>query len=119
VAEEKRYYYECRLLVNASEEEEPEPAPEEPEALETTRSEEVFDFVEMAEPAPSVPEAQEAAEPETPAISAPQHEEAPLYMDDALFDPDAEQEEQPEEESRMAKRPRWRLFGKRNHDEGM
>lgn len=92
MAEEKRYYYECRLLVNAGEEAEEEeemPAPE----------------TEQAETQPT-----EAAEPE---ISEPVGQSAPQY--DMQDEPDAEEEEQ----GRPAKRSIWRLFGKRKHDEGM
>ena len=94
VAEEKRYYYECRLLVNASGEEEPEqteqPA-EEPEGA--------------FEPLPDmVPEE---------AVTMPVHEyseELPVFEEPE----DSAAEAQVEEESRMAKRPKRRLFGKRD-----
>ena len=108
MAEEKRYYFECRLLVNAQEETEevPEEAPEPEE--------------------PAVPGLMAEEMPEEPAAPGLMAEEMP--EEPAVFEPAAEgilpAPEQPgaseeyedaelELESRTAKRRKRRLFGKR------
>jgi len=100
MAEEKRYYYECRLLVNAGEETEEE---------EDTFAEAPAPEAEQAEAQPA-----EAAEPE---ISEPAEHSAPQH--DAQADLDMETDAEEEEQDRPAKSLISRLFGKRKHDEGM
>ncbi len=92
VAEEKRYYFECRLLVNADEEEEPEADEQEPDMPHLTgtsgeREDESFDDV--------------YPEDEYPADEA-------MDKDEDGFDMEEPAEEDP------PKRPKRRLFGKRD-----
>jgi len=92
VAEEKRYYFECRLLVNADEDEE-EPEAEdaaEPDRLAETSRERGDEFPDDVYP-----------EDEYPADEATDEEDG--------FDMVKIEEEEP------AKRPKRRLFGKRDH----
>jgi uncharacterized protein (DUF1015 family) len=112
VAEEKRYYYECRLLVNASGEE-AEPEPEESLPTEMTEPE-ISESVDSETPESDVFEIEtsEAPEPEDKIVPAAEE----WAEDDAAGGLNAEDDE---ELSRMAKRPKWRLFGKRKNDEGM
>ena len=109
VAEEKRYYYECRLLVNASEEEEAAPEPEASEPMETPEPAEMAEPMDFAEPVELNTSAEEPS-----AVSG----EETIDMNGEAADLD-EENQQSEEESRMAKRKRHWLFGKRNRDEGM
>ena len=91
VAEEKRYYFECRLLVKADEDEE---EPEQPEGTEETDM-------------PDLPAVTEAPEDDYPADD----ESADQYTEDSeenFVTEDFEEEEVP------AKRPKRRLFGKRD-----
>ena len=98
VAEEKRYYFECRLLVNAQEETEETPAAEETDQPETiTQQLAGTDEPEMP--------AQQMAETDEPAW-----EEMPP---DPELPGGADEDAEPEEETRMAKRRKLRLFGKK------
>ncbi len=96
VAEEKRYYFEGRLLVNADEEEEPEQTQdaEEPEM-------------------PQAPPETAGEEPEA-GFDAEEDDFETLTADDTEGSINADDMEQPEAESRMEKRPKRRLFGKRD-----
>ncbi len=83
LAEEKRYYFECRLLVEA---EDDEPAAEEEPPVET----------QLPEPVD-----------ETAALSEPADDET---VDDVVDEPDFDEEEQ---EMRAARKPRRGLFGRK------
>ena len=91
VAEEKRYYFECRLLVKADEDEEESEQPEGTEEADM----------------PDLPAVTEAPEDDYPADdeSAGQYTEDP---EEDFVTVDFEEEEAP------AKRPKRRLFGKRD-----
>lgn len=89
VAEEKRYYFECRLLVNADEEEEEPEQPDEPESYE--EPEMTREYPEAEEPMGEYPENGDMDEPDE---------------DFAMGEP--------EEEELPAKRQKRRLFGKRD-----
>ena len=118
MAEEKRYYFECRLLVNAEEETEEEPeAPEEPAEPELLAEQlpeepaepELLTEQIPEEPAEPGPMAEET--PEEPAVSEPWAEEMlPTAESSGAVEDDAEFET----ESRTSRRRKRWLFGKRD-----
>ncbi len=112
MAEEKRYYFECRLIVEAEDE---APEEEEPEELELEELEPVYTETQDPQETMEIPVEQDEEVPSEPDEAlVEQDEEVPSEPDEeALSELYEEAPEDMEEETRVSRKPRRGFFGRK------